>query len=141
MVNRTDFKDQYIWLHFWASWDEPSRQANAALRQLYQKEKKNPHFVLVGVSLDVDKQVWKEAIKQDSLEWRQLCDGAGWNSDLAKQLTIQTLPANLLISAQGRIEGKNLDEKAIENKLETIEEEFKKRKENEKAQKRRVQKR
>lgn len=141
MVNRTDFKDQYIWLHFWASWDKPSRQANAALRQLYQKEKKNPHFVLVGVSLDVDKQAWKEAIKQDSLEWKQLCDESGWNADLAKQLTIQTLPANLLVSANGRIEGKNLDVKAIENKLEAIEEEFKKRKEEEKARKRRLQKR
>ena len=91
--------------------------------------------------MDVDKQAWKEAIKQDSLEWKQLCDGAGWNSDLAKQLTIQTLPANLLVSANGRIEGKNLDVKAIENKLEAIEEEFKKRKEEEKARKRRVQKR
>lgn len=91
--------------------------------------------------MDVDKQAWKEAIKQDSLEWKQLCDESGWNADLAKQLTIQTLPANLLVSANGRIEGKNLDVKAIENKLEAIEEEFKKRKEEEKARKRRLQKR
>ena len=34
-----------------------------------------------------------------------------------KQLAIRTLPANVLLSPSGRIEGKNLSEAAIEKKL------------------------
>ena len=41
----------------------------------------------------------------------------------------RTLPANVLLSPSGRIEGKNLSETAIEKKLKDIEEQEKKRKE------------
>ena len=41
-------------------------------------------------------------------------------TDVAKLFSIHTLPANILISPTGKIEGKNLDEKAIEDKLKEI---------------------
>ena len=46
-----------------------------------------------------------------------------------KKLAIRTLPANVLLSPSGRIEGKNLSEAAIEKKLKDIEEQEKKEKE------------
>ena len=91
------------------------------------KEQKNKDFTLIGVSLDLDKDKWKETIKTDTLKWEQTCDFAGWNGEVVKQFAIQKLPANLLLSPTGKIEGKDLDEKAIEKKVKEIQEEKEKK--------------
>ena len=65
------------------------------------------------------------------LKWEQACDLSGWETGVVKQLAIRTLPANVLLSPSGRIEGKNLSETAIEKKLKDIEEQEKKEKKRE----------
>ena len=75
---------------------------------------------MLGVSLDLDKKKWQETIKAATLKWDQVCDFSGWSGEIIKQFAIQPLPTNILLSPTGRIEGKNLDEKAIENKLKEI---------------------
>lgn len=119
-INRTDFKDKYLLVHFWASWDQPSRDANADLRRIYKKELKNKDFAILGISLDIDKEAWKDAIKKDTLDWEQTCDFSGWNTETIKQFAIQTLPSNILLSPSGKIDGKNLSTEAIEKKLKEI---------------------
>ena len=47
-ISRTSFKDKYLLIHFWASWDPQSMEANAALRRIYKKEEKNKLFALWG---------------------------------------------------------------------------------------------
>ena len=88
----------------------------------------NKNFALLGISLDLDKKKWQETIKADTLKWEQACDFSGWSGEIIKQFAIQTLPTNILLSPTGRIEGKNLDEKAIENKLKEIAEKEKEKK-------------
>lgn len=132
ILNRTTFKDQYLLIHFWASWDRASRQANNALRHIYLEEKNNKDFALLGISLDLDKSSWQEAIRQDSLDWEQACSLQGWETDIVKKFGIQALPANVLLTPIGKIEAKNLDEATLRRKLETI----KQNKQAEKAQKR-----
>lgn len=131
MLSRTTFKDQYLLIHFWASWDEASRKANTPLRRIYLAEKKNRDFAMLGVSLDLDKDSWKQAIRQDSLDWQQACDFQGWETDMLQKYGIQALPANILLNPFGKIEAKNLDEAALRRKLEEI----KQNKQTEKAQK------
>ena len=121
--------DQYLLIHFWASWDTVSRDSNAVYRRIYKKEQKNKKFALLGVSLDINKDNWQKAIETDTLKWEQTCDLSGWNTEFVKQLAIKALPANILLSPSGRIEGKNLSGTAIEKKLKDIEEQEKKEKE------------
>ena len=73
-------------------------------------------------------QELQKAIEADTLKWEQACDLSGWETGIVKQLAIRTLPANVLLSPSGRIEGKNLSEAAIEKKLKDIEEQEKKEK-------------
>ena len=82
----------------------------------------------MGVSLDLDEKTWKETIKKDTLKWEQVCDFSGWNGEVVKLFAIQKLPTNILISPNGKIEAKDLDEKAIEKKLKEIKEEKEKEK-------------
>ncbi len=131
-ISRTSFKDKYLLIHFWASWDPQSMEANAALHRIYKKEEKNKLFALWGISLDIDRKEWEEAIKRDTLKWEQSCDFSGWNTAPIKQLAIQALPANLFLSPSGKIEGKNMSEEDIKKKLEEIKQKEKEKKESEK---------
>ncbi len=126
-VARSDFKDQYLLVQFWASWDTLSRAYNALYRRIYKRETHNERFALLGVSLDIDTKAWQEAVLTDTLEWTQVCDFGGWETEIVKQLSVTTLPYNVLLSPNGRIEGCNLDKAAIEEKLESIKQETRRR--------------
>lgn len=116
-ISISKFNHQYVLIHFWASWDPNSRKANSIYRNIYKKEQNNKSFALLGISLDADKKEWRDAAKADTLKWEQVCDLAGWNSEIVKQLNIGNIPYNILIGPSGRIEGRNLDINTIQRKI------------------------
>lgn len=116
-VVRTQFKDQCLLVHLWASWDEASRIVNDSLRALYKRQKKNKSFAMLGISLDLDRDMWLEAVRQDTLDWDQACDLEGWEADVVKKLGVRSLPYNVLVSPQGRILGFNLMPYEVEKEI------------------------
>lgn len=115
-----EFKKKYLLVNFWASWCDSCRTRNAELRDIYRTYKKNKDIALLGISLDLDKKAWKEAIVQDSLEWQQVCDFSGLNSEIAKQYNISTLPTTFLLSPEGKILAKGLRGDALRQKLKDV---------------------
>ena len=65
------FKDKSILINFWASWGDSisNKQNNKELKALYQTYKKSKYLNFLGISLDIDKQQWTDAIKRDSVSW------------------------------------------------------------------------
>lgn len=116
------FKQKALLIHFWASWDKDSisNRSISELRDIYRTYKKNKHLGMIGISLDVDKKQWKDAIKKDTLSWEQVCDFGGLNSEIVKQYAIQKLPANILLSEDGKIIGKNLQGEGLKKKIKDI---------------------
>lgn len=100
-----DFKKKNLLINFWASWNDSvsNYRSNSELKELYKKYKKNKYIGMLGISFDVNKEQWKDAIKQDTLDWEQVCDFGGLNSETAKQYSVQQIPANILLSADGKI--------------------------------------
>ena len=117
-----DFKKKNLLINFWASWGDSisNHQSNTELKEIYQKYKKNKHIAMLGISLDMDKQEWQDAIKRDTLNWEQVCDFSGLNSEIAKQYTIKQIPANILLSADGKILAKNLSGEDLKKKIEEV---------------------
>lgn len=118
LKSRNDFKDQYILLHFWASWDAASRTQNKELLRLSRDRKKDKAFALLGISLDVEREEWQKAVKADTLEWEQLCDFAGWNTEAVRQFAVIQLPCTFLISPEGKIIGRDMDIDAVGPKVD-----------------------
>ena len=61
---------------------------------------------------------WQDAIKRDTLNWEQVCDFGGLNSEVAKQYAIKEVPSNILLSADGKILAKNLKGEQLKKKIE-----------------------
>lgn len=140
-ISRSEFRDQYLLMTFWASWSDTCRAYNDELKDIYknyppkskrekdrEKErekrdktyKKAPELAIVGISLDLDKDSWKEAIKQDTLKWEQLSDFTGWNSAAVKQYAIYEIPYNILIDSKGKIIARGIKGEELNSKLDSL---------------------
>ena len=123
-ISRTseNLKKKNLLINFWASWGDSiaNQNSNAELREIYIKYKKNKYIAMLGISLDLNKEQWKGAIKRDTLDWEQVCDFDGFNSEVAKQYTIRQIPANILLSADGKILAKDLKGEKLKKKIEEV---------------------
>lgn len=107
LVSLSSFRGKYVLLCFWASENEPSRDQNFNLLAIYEQFKQK-NFEILSVSLDLKKALWKTAVKEDRMLWRQLSDLHGWNNKAAREYTVNTIPQNFLIDPEGRIAARNI---------------------------------
>jgi len=114
-VSRYTFRGQWLLINFWASWDTQSRNDNKSIyRAIFKKWEKTDKLKMLGVSLDTDKKEWANAIKRDSIQWRQVCGRRSWDTDLIQVLQINKIPYNVLVDKQGKIVARNVGEEEIE---------------------------
>ncbi len=137
-ITRTDkFSNKYLVMHFWASWCEECEDDFATLRQINRtylpepksakpKKKDEPAmpekkgFAMLGVSLDLDKESWEEAIKQDTLKWEQVINTQGFDAELVRQLGVLRIPAIFLMAPDGRIIQRNISADSLSNCLKEL---------------------
>ena len=115
----SDFKGKYLLVDFWASWCGPCRQENPNVVVAFTKYK-NKNFTILGVSLDDDKQAWKEAIAKDRLAWNHMSDLKQWNSEAVKAYGFDGIPFNVLIDPNGNIIASSLRGPDLEAKLAQV---------------------
>ena len=133
-VNTSEYKDTYLLIQFWASWDAESRQRQRELIALKEKYKEH-NFDILSVSLDTDREAWLQAIREDSVTWRQACDLVGWKTDIVKNMQVAHLPYNLLLSPSRRIQDINIYGDALDARVWELTEERNPKKKDKKAEK------
>ena len=108
--------NKYVLLDFWASWCRPCMSELPYLHDAY-KAYHPLGFEIYGVSLDEEAAAWKSTVEQQNMSWVNVSTLQGWNTPAAKAYSVDSIPANLLIDAEGRIVAKNLRGEALVEKL------------------------
>ena len=110
----------YVLLDFWAAWCAPCRNENPHLAELY-REYKPKGFEIYQVSLDQTREAWLNGIKEDGIgDWIHVSDLQYWSSSVVPLYGIESIPANYLLDADGRIIASNLRGEALTQKLTEI---------------------
>jgi thiol-disulfide isomerase/thioredoxin len=96
-------------LDMWASWCAPCRKENRNyLVPLWDKYHEKG-FQIIGYALDGNESAWKKAIEKDGASrWPHASHLQGDDAPLMEVLRIQTIPANFILDADGRVLAKNL---------------------------------
>jgi thiol-disulfide isomerase/thioredoxin len=115
----SSLKGKIVLIDFWASWCGPCRKEMPTVVKAY-KRFKGKGFEIYGVSLDLDKGRWIEAIAKDGITWPQVSDLKQWQSEVVKSYNIQSIPYTVLVDKEGKILAKNLRGEQLEKKLEEV---------------------
>jgi peroxiredoxin len=119
MFSFYSLKAEYILLEFWGSSCYPCRLANPGLKKIY--EAYHPKgFDIVGISLDVKKKAWKNAVEKDQLPWTQVSDLKGSKNALASAYRVNGIPFNILVNKNHEIIAVNLQPQQLADKLKEL---------------------
>ena len=116
----SDLRGKVVLIDFWASWCGPCRKENPHVRAMYEKYH-DRGFEIFSVSLDNNKNRWKDAIAKDGLVWpNHVSDLKGWGSAAAKLYGVSSIPSTFLVDKDGRIIAKGLRGEQLTAVLEQI---------------------
>ena len=107
IVPLSSIKAKYILIDFWGSWCPPCRRESRLLGELYQKFR-SQGFEIYGVGLESGKENWLKAIGEDKRIWINVSTFQEFETPVAFDYAITSLPANVLIDNSGKVIAKNL---------------------------------
>ena len=110
------FQGRVVLIHFWATWSRPCVAELDNLLQLYRGYH-TQGFEIIGISLDRDEMRLTGLRTRKQIPWPQFFDGDVWKSKLVVGYGITRIPANYLLSREGRIIGKDLHGSVLEGEL------------------------
>ncbi len=116
----SDLRGKPVILHYWATWCEPCKQDMKLLRRL-QASYRRAGLQIVGVNVDVTRQLATDFLKETPLPWTQLFDeGSLESSRLAKAFGVQTLPTMMLVDKEGKVVRHNVRAAELDDELTAL---------------------
>lgn len=109
--------NEYTLVEFWASWCGPCIAEIPYLKDAYAKFR-DKGFEILSVNLDEDRGAWETAsVEKYDIPWLNVCDGEAFDSTIAKLYRVKGIPANYLITSDGKRVARHLRGESLENKL------------------------
>jgi peroxiredoxin len=101
-IKLNSYTGKTVLIEFWASWCPYCRIANKDLVKLYDKYK-GQNFEIVGISVDIEKAKWLQAIEKDKLKHPQLIDPKGFDAKSVTIFGVKGIPSTYLFNTSGKL--------------------------------------
>ena len=139
-INNARYKDKFLVINFWASWDPLSCDHVKTMGKLSDAYSRDT-LMMLNISLDHDTAHWREKILTDTIMGDNVCDLKMWNNILVKRYGVSSLPYSILVNT--KLQNISYDIKPTEFKasVDSVIDVYKKEKEKEKKDKKKDKKR
>lgn len=118
-ISSNKFKGRLLLIDFWATWCGPCIAQIPELRRINNKF--GDKVVLLSVSLDTDRNKWKEFVNKHKMDWQNICDGLGGRSPINVNFNIRGIPRAVLCDSDGLVIYDSFNDKHNGVNLTTVE--------------------
>ena len=101
-ANLKQYRGRVVLLDFWATWCSPCCDEVPNVVAAYNKYH-SKGFDVLAISLDNEKSDLLNYIRQHHVPYRQVFDGNGWQTPVAKLYGVEAIPHSILIGRTGVI--------------------------------------
>lgn len=108
--------NRYVLIDFWASWCAPCRASLPGIKAL-NDQFGDKGLCIIGISLDKNQEDWLDAIRSFEMTWLQTSALQYWDDEIAALYGVRAIPSTVLIDGNGTIIERNVDIKALAEKL------------------------
>lgn len=114
-------RGHYTLVELWASWCGPCRGDIPHLKETYKRYHAEG-FDIVSISIDDDTQAWLKAVKEENMEWSQVCgaNGKGYDKECMLLFGTSGVPACVLVDGEGKVLSTNARGGWLNEKLASI---------------------
>lgn len=119
-VMLSDVDAKVIILHFWSPSDALQKMFNLDVLKPVYEDYHSRGLEIYQVALDADKAGWARTVKDQGLEWINVCDVQGYASTAARLYNVNSLPVSFVIAEGDMTAGKFTDEKSLRRLLDRL---------------------
>ncbi|MFQ5687375.1 MAG: redoxin domain-containing protein [Candidatus Scalindua sp.] len=112
-VNLSQYEGQIIIMNFWATWNDKCIQELPEIKKLYRKLK-GPDIQFIGISSDDNIEDLKGFVRQNSIEWPQICEEMRYKGMMSKLYDVNIIPIIFVLDQNGRVQYIGNNKKKIE---------------------------
>ena len=119
-VDLAQYGGKVVLIHYWSSSSPTAKSDAEAIADLFKKYG-GAKFDVIGVNLDYSKdEVTKFLAENQNARWKQLFEPGGFESRLANEMGVITLPMSILVDDQGNVVDTNLQVTEIEEEIKKL---------------------
>jgi peroxiredoxin len=107
-VRLADYRGKYVLLDFWATWCGPCVAETPNLKAVFEQYGKREDFVMIGLSLDQDKEKPIAYAKEKGTQWIDGFLGDWGKDEVTKKYGVRGIPSIWLIGPDGKVVAKGL---------------------------------
>lgn len=104
----SQLRGKYVFLDVWATWCGPCIGEVPNVKALHEAMEKRSDFVLIGISLDTDREALKAAMQQRGIDWPQVFGPKSGAREAFEMLNGVAIPSTSLIGPDGTLLAQDL---------------------------------
>ena len=119
-VDLSDYRDKVVVIQYWTTSSDICKADHAVLGDLYKKYGGSRGLEIIGVNLNFVRNDLLTYLEANRLPWKQLHEKGGFDSRLAKEMGVVTVPLMLLVGPKGLVISNNVQAAEIEAELKKL---------------------